>query len=86
MSNFRKFYGSTLFPNTKKKSRLQWFWEDFMKWYNCRRNKHEFISCQIDNIEYRYCANCNYTEKNVCGGWVSVKRPHVENINDLKII
>jgi hypothetical protein len=86
MRDFRRFYGTSIFPNTKKKSKLQWFWEDFMKWYNCRRKKHDFIRCYIDNIEYRYCANCPHTERSVIGAWIRVERPHVENLEDLKIL
>lgn len=86
MNNFRKFAGTSLFPDSKKKNRLQWFWEDFTKWYNCKRKKHDFIRGRIDNIEYRFCANCPYTERSIHGDWVSVKRPHVENIEDLEII
>jgi hypothetical protein len=80
---FSKFAGTSMFPNSKKHNKLQCFLFDVMRRFKCRINKHDLQECQIENINYRFCKHCEYTERSVYGGWIKVKREYNKDVEFL---
>lgn len=76
---FSKFAGTSVFPNSKKCSKLQCFLFDVMHWFLCLIGKHNFAECRIENETYKYCKRCTYTEKD----GKKVKRVYSENVEFL---
>jgi hypothetical protein len=76
---FSKFAGTSLFPNSKKRSRFQCFLFDVMHWCLCLIGKHDLAEYRIENEIYKYCKRCTYTESN----GIKVKRVYSENVEFL---
>lgn len=78
---FSKFAGTSMFPNSKKRNKFRLFLFNFICQLKCKLNKHDLQKCRIDNIDYRFCKYCEYTERSACSGWIKVDRLYDKEVD-----